>query len=129
LKAGGRSPSDSPERLGLRRALVVSQIALSLVVLVSAFLFARTFQNLLMLDVGFDRQGILQADADFTPIGVSPENRAGFQREMLAAVRALPGVDGAATVAGVPLLGNSWSNDVWMVDVGKSATRAGFFNR
>jgi predicted permease len=81
------------------------------------------------VDVGFEKDGILQADADFTPIGISPGNRTAFQREMLATVRALPGVDGAATVAGVPLLGNSWSNSVWMDDVGKSGTRAGFFNR
>ena len=45
----------SRERFGLRRALVVTQVALSLVLLIGALLFSRTLYNLLSIDTGFDQ--------------------------------------------------------------------------
>ena len=53
MKASGRGLTAGRERFLLRRGLIVSQVALSLVLLVAALLFVRTFRNLLNLDVGF----------------------------------------------------------------------------
>ncbi len=53
MKASSRGITAGRERFGLRRALVVSQVALSLVLLVGALLFVRSFRNLLSLDAGF----------------------------------------------------------------------------
>jgi putative ABC transport system permease protein len=61
LKAGGRGASASGESVFLRRVLVVSQVALSMVLLVSALLFVRTFQNLMRADAGFQQDNVLIA--------------------------------------------------------------------
>ena len=53
MKAGSRGSTDSRERFGLRRGLVVVQVALSLVLVVGALLFVRSLRNLMMLDAGF----------------------------------------------------------------------------
>ena len=53
LKSGGRGIAGSGARFGVRRALVISQVSLSLVLLVGALLFVQTFRNLASLDAGF----------------------------------------------------------------------------
>ena len=59
MKAGGRGLTAGRERFLLRRGLIVSQVALSLVLLVAALLFVRTFRNLLDLDAGFQQDKLL----------------------------------------------------------------------
>lgn len=65
MKASGRGLTAGRERFLLRRGLIVSQVALSPVLLVAALLFVRTFRNLLNLDVGFRQNNVLVADFDF----------------------------------------------------------------
>src|SRR5207244_12167784 len=65
LKAGGRAMTASRERFGLRRMLVVSQVALSLVLLVGALLFVRSLRNLVTLNAGFQQDGIVVTQVDF----------------------------------------------------------------
>src|SRR5262249_37751200 len=57
MKAGSRGLSDTRERFGLRRALVVLQVSLSLVLVVVALLFVRSLRNLTHLDPGFRQDG------------------------------------------------------------------------
>src|SRR5262245_61377394 len=59
MKAGSRGSTDTRERFGMRRALVVAQVALSLVLVVGAVLFVRSLRNLVTLDAGFQQNGIL----------------------------------------------------------------------
>ena len=59
LKSGGRAITASRERFGMRRTLVVTQVALSLVLLIGALLFTRTLYNLLTIDAGFDQRVIV----------------------------------------------------------------------
>ena len=59
MKSGGRGIAGGGARLSVRRALVVSQVALSLVLLVGSLLFVRSLRNLLSLDAGFRRDHIL----------------------------------------------------------------------
>ena len=75
LKAGSRGMTAGRERFGLRRILVVSQVALSLVLLVGALLFVRSLHNLLTLQTGFQQDGILIASVSFARLDLPPERR------------------------------------------------------
>jgi len=114
LKAAGRGMTSRRERFGLRRVLVVSQVALSLVLVVGALLFVRTLRNLTTLDPGFRSDGMIVADINITRLNIPTEQRQQFKRELLAHVRAVPGVTDAADVGIVPISGNSWNGDVYI---------------
>lgn len=121
MKTGGPGMTASRGRLGFRGALVVSQVALSLVLLFSALLFTQSLRNLLSNDPGFQAKGVLNAGLDFTRLKIPADRRAAFQHRLLDRIRSLPGVDDAADTNVVPLSGTSWSNAVW-ID-GRDATR------
>lgn len=112
LKEGGRGTTEGRSRFGLRRILVVSQIALSLTLLVGALLFARSLNNLATLDPGFRRDGILVVDIDFTSRHLQAEARRAFSEELLRRVRGIAGVDAAAQAAIVPLSGDGIGHDI-----------------
>ena len=109
INTAGRGMTDSHERFGLRRALVVSQIALSLMLLTGALLFGRTLRNLTTLDTGFQQDGILQLDVN---LEVPPEQRAALLEDLLERLRATPGIEAAASSDYVPLAGNFWNDNV-----------------
>jgi putative ABC transport system permease protein len=114
MKAGGHGMTASRGRLGFRGALVVSQVALSLVLLFSALLFTQSLRNLLIDDPGFQSKGVLIARLDFTRLQIPVDRRAPFQRQLLDRIRSMPGVDAAANTNIVPLGGEGWSNAVWV---------------
>ena len=114
MKLGGRGMSEGRERFGLRRVLVASQVALSLVLLAGALLFSRSLRNLLTVDTGFRQDGILITDIDLARLGLPVERRLAFKKEILDRLRAIPGVDSAAEAEIIPLSGGSIDNDVWM---------------
>ena len=99
MKAGGRGITANRERFGLRRMLVVSQVALSLVLLVGALLFVRSLRNLVTLDAGFRQEGILVASIDLTALHLPAERRLLFKRDLAERARRIPGVDAAAQTA------------------------------
>lgn len=112
MKAAGRAVTAGRERFGLRRSLVVSQVALSLVLVVGALLFVRTFRNLVTLDAGFQQDHILFADIDLSPSQLPVERRTSYRRELLDHLRAIPGVLAAGDVAIVPLSGSGWNDNL-----------------
>ena len=114
LKASGRGVSAGRERFLLRRALVVSQVALSLVLLTGAVLFVRTFRNLMTANAGFRQDHILVTYVDFSMLHVSMASRLEYQRQLLERARTIPGVISASNAFFVPLTGSIW-NDI--VDV------------
>jgi predicted permease len=74
FKAGGRVVSAaSTHRLPLGRALVMSQLALSLVLVASAALFIQTFRNLVDIDPGYDRDRVLEARLDLRAAGYTSD--------------------------------------------------------
>jgi predicted permease len=123
LRGTGRGVAGSRERAGLRRALVVCQVALSLVLLVGALLFARSLRNLLTVDPGFSSANVLIARVDPRALALPPDARRQWRLDLIDRVRALPGVRSAAHAAIVPLSGDGWGNDVW-VDEGGSRRKA-----
>ena len=129
LKAGARGMTASRERFGLRRALVVSQVALSLLLVVSALLFSLSLRNLLTLDAGFQQQGILIAAVNFSPLNLPPERRQPFKAELLERLRPIPGVEAVGDAAMLPLSGNSWDNKVWMEGSTTGEGKDSYFTR
>jgi predicted permease len=116
LNASGRGLTASRERFSLRRALVVVQVALSLVLVACALLFTRSLNKLQAVEIGFMQDGILITRANFERLNVPVERRQAFKREVLERLKAIPGVEAAAETRVVPLSGNSWGNDVWPAD-------------
>lgn len=109
LKSGRRGSTAGPERFSFQRLLVVSQLAVSLVLLVGALLFVRSFWNLVSVDPGFRERGILVAILDFRRLTFSPQRNTEFIRELLAETRTLPLVESAATSTHIPLNGGNWN--------------------
>ena len=119
LKSNGRGLTTGRERFSLRRALVVSQVAISLVLLVGALLFVRSLRNLVTLDAGFRQDGILITELDLTRLKLPPERRQTYKRELLDHIRAIPGVFAAADTSIVPVSGNGWNEEVEIVGTEK----------
>ena len=113
LKAGTRSTTSDPGGLALRRALVVAQVAVSLVLVVGALLFARSFQNLLSEPLGFEPGRVLVVEAGLSPAAGTPEASAALKRDLPAALRALPGVQAVGETSIIPLSGSSSGNTIW----------------
>ena len=114
LKADGRGMTAGRKRFRFQRILVASQVALSLVLLAGALLFARSLRNLMMRDPGFQQDGVLVTDIDFTRLNLAAERQAPFTNDLLERIRAIPGVAATAASNRSPVSGNS-SND-WILD-------------
>jgi predicted permease len=112
MKAGGRGLTARPEGSRFQRLLVVTQIAVSLVLVVGALLFARSFLKLLSVDAGFRQDGILFAFCDLTPRNLQPAAFSSAKEAILDRVRALPQIEGAGSSTKIPLTSSSWTMGV-----------------
>jgi predicted permease len=81
---------------GGMKLLVASQVALSLVLLVTSGLFARSFRHLLDLDPGFDRESVIAIRVDPRPAGFTEEQLPDLYRRLVERLEAVPGVRSAA---------------------------------
>src|SRR5262249_31929196 len=115
LSLAGRGLTANRERFSLRRMLVVSQVALSLVLVVSALLFSFSLRKILTVNAGFQREGVLIMDVDFTRLLMPAAQRNAFAAGLLDRVRAIPGIDSAAEDTNPPLSADWW-NDRIIVD-------------
>jgi putative ABC transport system permease protein len=128
MKAGGRGASADRQHFGIRRILVVTQVALSLTLVVGALLFVRTFQNLLSLDPGFQMSGVLATYIDLDALQLPLEQRTPFKKDLLERVRAIPGIESAAEASLVPATGNWWNDTVLSSASGQQVRGTAFFN-
>jgi macrolide transport system ATP-binding/permease protein len=112
LKSEAGSEQGALRRSRLSRGLVVAQIALSLVLLVSAGLFLRSLQQATQMEKGFDTDNLLIASVDPSLQGYDASRTAAFFDDLLERVRALPGVRAAALGEVVPLGLNSQQTGV-----------------
>ena len=101
-------------RFAARAALVVAQIALSLVLVVAAGLFLRTFTTLSRVPLGFNPEPLLIVDANLRQSRGPAEERGALVMRLLDAVNALPGVRSAAAALVTPVSGAGWNN--WVGD-------------
>ena len=115
LKSQGRGVVGD-ERLGLGSVLVVLQVALSLLLIVAAGLFVRTFTSLASLDLGFDRNPILVASVNAQRAQLEPAERLALFRRVLDAAASVPGVRTAALSAVTPVSGSTWNNRIELPD-------------
>ena len=114
LIANGLKGEDVLARPGrvwsLRNVLVVSQIAMSLVLLCSTGLFLRSLKNASEIDAGFRSSGVLMMSVDPRLHGYAPEHTTQFLTQLRQRVAALPGVASAAYTDTVPLSGGNRSD-------------------
>jgi predicted permease len=96
LKGSG---TNSPGRFGLGKALVVSQVALSIVLLIGAGLFIRTLRNLKSQDLGFDREHVLLIWTAPDHIGRQGAALANFYETVQRQIASMPGVVSASPSA------------------------------
>jgi putative ABC transport system permease protein len=104
LRDEGRGSTGGHHRAKLKGLLVVSQVAISLLLLIGAGLLLRSFGRLLHVDPGFGAHNLLTVDVSLPTVKYAkPEQQIAFFDEMLRKISALPGVRSAATSAALPL--------------------------
>ena len=99
-------------RLALRDALVISQLALSLVLLIGAALFVRSLREAVNFDPGFRAQNLITASLDTGAARLNREQGRAFYQQLLDRVNGVPGVGGATLSAIVPLTGGGQRRNV-----------------
>ena len=129
MKTGSRGLAGGRERFGLRRLLVIAQVAMSMVLMVGAFLFVRSFQKLINLNAGLQQSGILTAELDLTQLKLPPEQRNRFKKDMVERLGALPGVASAGSASILPLSGSGWNDDVHTNASGQEVREVAYFDR
>ncbi len=98
-------------RLTFAGALVFAQVSLSLVLLVAAGLFVRTFTQLAQVELGFRPEQVLVANVGAQRTGLQPEARGALYDRLTEALRAVPGVTHVARSAVTPVSGSTWNGD------------------
>ena len=119
LKESGRSFAGSAGGARFRRVLIVGELALSLALLVSAGLMMKSFSHLIRGDLGFNPGHVLTLRALLPEYKYkSPEQQRAFVNQALGEMRALPGVESAASVTFLPLCGWYGTRDFAIVGRG-----------
>lgn len=112
MRASGRGSTAGRERHGLRKALVVTQVALSLVLLFGALLFTGSLRNLLSVNPGFTPEGVIVARTDFAHASIPKEQRLETFRQLRQQIGLLPGVVSVSEVGITPISGSNWNQRV-----------------
>jgi putative ABC transport system permease protein len=108
LQQGGRQAASGAGTHGYRRALVVAELGLSLVLLVGAGLLLRSFGNLTGQQLGFDPERLLTFRISLPEVRYdSGERVSRFYDDARQGVASLPGVEGASLVSSLPIEGGS----------------------
>ena len=103
LHEGGRSDSASVGRHSVRSALLVAQVAGSLMLLIVAGLFVRSLGHAEHMYLGFDPDHVVNAMLDANQIGYDEARAKAFYRELKDRIRAMPGVKSVSLALAVPL--------------------------
>lgn len=112
LKEGGRGTA-SASRNGLRRLLVIGEVALSMILLIGAGLMIRSFVRLVEVNPGVNAENVLAVTINLPRAKYDkPDKRFNFFRELRERVSRLPGVESSSAVSGLPLDGNNWGRSL-----------------
>jgi macrolide transport system ATP-binding/permease protein len=98
-------------RIGLSQALVATQIALSLLMLVAAGLFVRTLSNLQSIELGFNREDLLLFKMNARQAGHKDPEIITFYSELEKRLAAIPGVRSASALHHQMIGQGTWSGD------------------
>jgi putative ABC transport system permease protein len=117
LKEGGRGGGEGAKWNRVRGAFVVTQVALSLLLLVGGGLLIRSFDKLLRVDPGFKPENLLTLEYRL-PRNKYQQSEAqwNFHRQVVERIREVPGVKSASLVRGLPFSGNGGSASVILPD-------------
>jgi putative ABC transport system permease protein len=122
LRDGGRSVAGDRRR-ALRRLLGIGQIAIALVLLISAGLLTRSFLRLRAVSPGFDPHQVLTAGVSLPSIRYQTDaSRTQFFEQLLEKLRAIPGASQAALVTPLPMSGDF---DTTLIDIPGRSISAG----
>jgi putative ABC transport system permease protein len=107
LKEGGRGGTTSLRRARMRSLLIVSEVALSLMLLIGAGLLIKSFVRLRNVSPGFDVRNVLTVNVPL-PRRPDPDDAkiASFFKSVLEKVKAIPGVESAGAISHLPLSGS-----------------------
>jgi putative ABC transport system permease protein len=100
------------ERFALGNVLVVVQVALSVILVVAAGLFVRTFSLLANMNLGFDHRPVLVATINAQRLQLDPPQRPELFERLRQAAANVPGVTSAALSVVTPVSGSTWNNVV-----------------
>jgi putative ABC transport system permease protein len=122
LKDGDRGATSGPRGQRLRAALVVAQVSLALVLLVGAGALVGGFRRMADLDRGFDPERLLTVRTQLNPARYpKAPHMLEWERRALAAVEALPGIEGAKIASGIPWGELGWRRAVEVDGVARPA--------
>jgi predicted permease len=115
MKGSQAEESDRRVRFRPGKWIMAMQVALSLVLLVTAGLFLRSFVKLVTLDIGFDRTNVLLVQANLKTANVPPERHAVVFEDLENRLRSLPGAVSVSRSVMTPISDFEW-NEVVQVD-------------
>jgi putative ABC transport system permease protein len=117
LKEGGRGSGEGARWNRLRSGFVVAQVALSLVLLVSAGLLIRSFDKLLRVSVGFRPEQLLSLEYRLPRTKYKEvAGQWNFHRQVMERIQEIPGVKSVALVRGLPFSGNGATTALTLPD-------------
>ncbi len=109
---GGMSGSQQAARWSLAKILAVSQVALSVPLLVGAVLFVQTLEKLETQDLGFHHEQVLEVGIDAGIAGYKTSQLNTLYRALLERVERVPGVRSASLSLHSPMSGDNWSGQI-----------------
>jgi putative ABC transport system permease protein len=117
LKEGGRGSGEGSRWNRVRSAFVVTQVALSLLLLVGAGLLIRSFDKLLQVNVGFNTERLLSLEYRLPRTKYKePVAQWNFHRQVVDRLQEVPGVQSASLVRGLPFSGNGGTTRIVLPD-------------
>jgi putative ABC transport system permease protein len=115
----------------LQRLIVAGELAVCLVLVVGAMLFAQTFVRLQAIDLGFDPEHVISVETRVPIYRTRASNRwqllASDTRQALEQIRAVPGLEAAAATSDLPLAGTLMTTEITLA--GESRTRQALYHR
>jgi putative ABC transport system permease protein len=115
LKAGGSAGTGRGQHR-LRASFIVIQVALAMVLLVTAGLLLWMLSGLRSKDLGFDAKGVLAMDVSLPSGGYAQRDpRISFYNPVLERIRAIPGVQSAGVIQLLPIDSYGWNSDIQIV--------------
>ena len=112
MKSQSRGVAEGHSRFSIGKALVVAQVALSLVLVAGAVLLLGSWRRLVDTDPGFTRDRILLVSTDIRSGQIAAEQRSTMYREILTRLAGLPGVRGASASQLTPIGSSAWNDEI-----------------